>query len=129
MNHKSFHPELKQRVLRFSISGLLVTAIHVAIASTFIEVILPEPAIANGLAFTFATIISYLINTTWSFSSRLHGKTLLRFSIVSFIGMALAMSLSGTAEFFGLHYWYGIAAVVLFVPPTTFILHNFWTYR
>lgn len=120
---------LIKRALRFSLSGLLVTALHVVIATVFIEVIWSEPSVANGVAFAMATIISYLINTRWSFSSRLHGKNLFRFGVVSFLGLFLAMSISGIAHAYGLHYWWGIFFVVCVIPPVTFLLHNFWTYR
>jgi len=34
-----------------------------------------------------------------------------------------------TVEHLGGNHWVGIAAVVLIVPPTTFLLHRYWTYR
>lgn len=118
-----------KQALRFTVSGLLITGLHVIIATTFIKMVLPVPVIANGLAFVIATIFSYLINTLWSFSSPLHGKNLFRFCLVSLIGLILAMAISGAAQYFELHYWYGIGLVVCIVPPVTFLLHNFWTYR
>ena len=39
------------------------------------------------------------------------------------------MAMSGAAQYYGLHYWYGIGLVVCIVPPVTFLLHNFWTYK
>lgn len=120
---------MKQRAIRFAFSGFLVTLLHVLIATVFIEMILPVASLANGAAFALATIFSYLINTTWSFSRPLHGKTLFRFCVVSFFGLFLAMSVSGATEFYGMHYLYGIGFVVSTVPPVTFLLHNFWTYR
>ncbi len=110
-------------------SGLLATALHVLVAVSFIELIFPSPMIANGVAFTVATVFSYLINTLWSFSGRLHGKNLRRFAVVSVLGCLLSVAVSGLAEHYGLRYWIGIAFVVFTVPPATFLLHGFWTYR
>lgn len=130
MNLEALNPiPMKRRVLRFAFSGLLVTALHVVIVTVFIENILPVPSLANGVAFVMATMISYLINTTWSFSRPLYGGNLFRFCIVSFFGLFLAMSISGAAQFYEMHYWYGIGFVVFTVPPVTFLLHNFWTYQ
>ncbi|MCL7420744.1 MAG: GtrA family protein [Methylobacter sp.] len=129
MNVKTLSPVLTRQALRFALSGLLVTSLHVFIATTFIQNILPISSLANGVAFVVANIFSYLINTTWSFSSSLHGRNLFRFCIVSAIGLFLAMAISGATQHYGLHYWYGIAFVVSIVPPVTFLLHNFWTYR
>lgn len=115
--------------MRFALSGLLVTGLHIFIATAAIQILSLAPSLANGLAFVVATVFSYLIHTRWSFSRPLHGKNLIRFSVVSLIGLSLAMVTSGAAQYYGLHYWYGIFFVVCTVPPITFLLHNFWTYR
>ncbi|MBK8376032.1 MAG: GtrA family protein [Sphingomonadales bacterium] len=129
MSLDALSPVFMKRALRFAASGLLVTILHVVIATLFIEMVRPVPSLANGVAFLMATIISYVINTTWSFSSPLQGKNLFRFCLVSAVGLFLAMGISGAAQFYGLSYCYGIGGVVLVVPPVTFLLHNFWTYR
>ena len=129
MNEKLLTSVFSKQALRFAISGVLVTGLHVLIATVFIQYVLPVPSLANGMAFVVATVFSYWINTTWSFSSPLHGRNLIRFCIVSFVGLSLAMLISGAAQYYGLHYLYGIVLVVCIIPPVTFLLHNFWTYR
>ena len=114
---------------RFIVSGLLVTGLHVLVATVFINLISPVPSLANGVAFMVATTFSYLINTLWSFSKSLHGKNMSRFIVVSMIGCFLAMTVSGLADLYGFHYAIGIMWVALTVPPVTFLLHSFWTYR
>jgi putative flippase GtrA len=120
---------LIRRMIRFGLTGLLNTAVHVVIASSLIELMSVMPAIANGIAFTFATLISYFINTVWSFAGTLHGRTLFRFVAVSLMGLALASGVSGAISYLGLSYWYGIAAVVSVLPLFNFSMHHFWTYR
>lgn len=120
---------LIQRGLRFAVTGLFITALHALIAIVFINFVSALPPLANGVAFAVATVVSYVINTTWSFSARLHGRTLLRFLSVSGCGFLLAMLVAWAAQMAGLHYLLGIAAVALTVPVFTFVLHNFWTYR
>jgi len=120
---------LIRRGLRFAVTGLFVTALHALVAVLFINGVSPKPPLANGVAFAIATVVSYVINTTWSFSARLHGKTLLRFLLVSAGGFFLAMFVAWAAQMAGLHYLLGIVAVALTIPAFTFVLHNFWTYR
>lgn len=120
---------LIQRGLRFAVTGLFVTALHALVAVLFINFVAPQPPLANGVAFAVATVVSYVINTTWSFSARLHGRTLVRFVLVSFGGFLLAMFVAWVAQLAGLHYLLGIGAVALIIPAFTFVLHNFWTYR
>lgn len=125
MSAKLLSPLLTRQARRFALSEVLMTVLHVFIAVTLIQIALAAPSLANGVAFVIATIFSYLINTTWSFSSSLHGKNLFRFCIVSFIGLFLAMGISDVVQ----HYGYGIGFVVCVVPPVTFLLHSIWTYR
>ncbi|MGF6125856.1 putative flippase GtrA [Pseudomonas frederiksbergensis] len=118
-----------KRALRFAVTGVFVTALHAVVAVLFINFVVPLPPLANGVAFAVATVVSYLINTTWSFSARLHGRTLLRFMLVSGAGFLLAMFVAWAAQIAGLNYLLGIGAVALTLPAFTFVLHNFWTYR
>lgn len=118
-----------RRAARFGLSGLLVTILHAAIAAALIELIILRPAIANGIAFAAATLTSYILNTFWSFSHKPAPGNLLRFLAVSALGLVIAMTIAGLADLYGLPYWGGIACVVAAVPPITFLLHNFWTYR
>ena len=118
-----------KRVLRFAFSGLLVTVLHTVIAIFVMEKVVPTPPLANGVAFAVATSMSYVLNTTWSFSAPLHGKSLLRFCLVSLAGLLLAMAISIGVQLFGMNYCYGIGLIICIIPPITFVLHNFWTYR
>jgi putative flippase GtrA len=123
------NPILLRRAIRFTSTGFLVTAEHVLIATIFIEYLMAKPPVANGIAFLLATLTSYLINTIWSFSGQLHRKSLVRFIAVSIIGFLLAILVSAIVHIIGFHYLYGIITVALLVPPMTFILHNYWTYK
>lgn len=108
---------------------MLVTGLHALIAASLIETVLPRPAIANGIAFIVATIASYMINTYWSFQQAPLLTSLLRFVIVAIIGLLITMGVSGLVASYGFSYWLGIFCVLLIVPPSTFLMHSFWTYR
>lgn len=120
---------LFKRAIRFAFTGVFVTAVHAVIAVMFIQYLMPLPPLANGVAFVGATIVSYVINTTWSFSARMHGRTLFKFVTVSIVGLLLAMLVAWIAQELGFNYLLGICAVALTIPPMTFVLHNFWTYK
>lgn len=120
---------LFKRAIRFAFTGVFVTAVHAVIAVMFIQYLMPLPPLANGVAFVGATIVSYIINTTWSFSARMHGRTLFKFVTVSIVGLLLAMLVAWIAQEMGFNYLLGICAVALTIPLMTFVLHNFWTYK
>ena len=122
-------PHITVRAFRFAVSGLLATTVHVAVAAVMLKGLLLEPAFANGIAFAVATVVSFFVNTTWSFASRVGVVPLVRFSAVSLVGCALAMAVAAGADLAGFGPWAGIGFVVLLVPPVTFVLHNAWTYR
>ena len=119
---------ISRRAIRFGITGVFITFVHMAIAIFFIKSFAISPTISNGLAFIGATFISYLINTTWSFSNRLKGKTLLKYFLVSLIGLFSAMIIASVVHELGLHYLIGIILISFLIPPLNFLLHNFWTY-
>lgn len=123
-----FHPVVV-KVQRFTVTGVLTTGLHVIVAVILIEQLAATPPLANGVAFILATIFSYAVNTLWSFSSRPRRKNIIRFVLVSLIGAGVAVVVSDLANQYGLDYMIGIAMVVVTVPPITFMLHNFWTYR
>ena len=121
-------PKLR-KAFRFALTGLFITLLHVAVAMLMVEVFNTSPSAANGVAFVVSAVTSYIINTLWSFSARLHGYTLVRFLCVSLIGFAVSMLIARLAQQGGYDYRIGIAGVVIIVPVLTFLLHSKWTYR
>lgn len=117
------------RLIRFCITGVVVTGIHAAIAATLIAGFGVAPYVANAIAFLVATTVSYVVNTQWSFSARLSQRTLRRYVVVAAFGCLLTVGVSGTAQMAGLDYRLGILLVILCVTPITFALHNWWTYQ
>ena len=117
------------RALRFGVSGMLVTGLHVVIAMTLIEHAGTTPALANVIAFGCSTGSSYLLNTLWSFSSSPALANASRFAMVSLGGLGLTALVSHAADVAGGSPGLGIAMVVCVVPPATFIAHRWWTYR
>lgn len=118
-----------KRALRFSVSGLLATCIHVMVASILITRMQVLPAWANGLAFLIASCSSLMINTYWSFSTRLDAVIIRRYALVSVAGFTASGSISQAVDVTGAHYAWGIFAVVCVMPCINFIMHHYWTYR
>lgn len=117
------------RSLRFSITGLLTTGIHVLVAVAVIHLIYPSPVLANGSAFILSTCFSFYVNTVWSFSAKVDARTLYRYITTALIGLTFAVGIADLAEHLDLHYLLGIALVVCTVLPVNFMLHHLWTYR
>ena len=121
-------PTTLRQATRFALSGAAATALHVAVAATLVVLLLTAPPVANAIAFVVASVVSYLAQTLWSFSSHVGWGTLSRFLVVSLIGCLVAFMVAAGAQNLGLDYLVGIMLVGLTVPPLTFFLHKIWTY-
>ncbi|MCO5413289.1 MULTISPECIES: GtrA family protein [Ralstonia] len=117
------------RLFRFGVSGVIATGVHVAIATALISGVSATQVTANGAAFVCANVCSYLLNALWSFSAKPARANFLRFYAVSLLGLALTLAISWCAQTLGLSYWIGLAGILSTVPPLTFVLHRFWTFR
>ena len=117
------------KLLRFGVSGLIATGLHAVVAMTLMTRANASPGLANALAFSCATAVSYVMNTLWSFSAPLQLRNIWRFGAVSTMGLGLTALVSTSVQLAGGRPWSGIAAVVCIVPPATFAVHRAWTYR
>lgn len=117
------------RALRFGVTGVFVTGVHVVVASLWIHWIHALPAIANGVAFLVATLVGLAINTRWSFGVRLSRHVAVRYSLVAVVGLCVSMALSHAVYLAGMSYGVGIAVVVVVMPGLNFLMHHYWTYR
>lgn len=116
-------------LFRFAVTGVMNTALHYAVAMSFLRLVWDSPAVANGLAFIVATVFSCVMNTLWSFSRTLSAAVFRRFGLVSCLGCLLSSLVAGLADHLGLSDQLGILCVVLCVTPITYLLHRNWTYR
>ncbi|VBB16263.1 GtrA family protein [Burkholderia stabilis] len=119
----------RARLIRFGVSGLCSTGLHALIAAAMFALFDATPVIANAAAFVCSTAFSYLANTLWSFSSRTTWGNFARFLAVAMAGLVVTMLLAHGTETLGLARAWSVVAVVLCVPPVTFVLHRLWTYR
>ncbi|MHA6851622.1 GtrA family protein [Ralstonia pseudosolanacearum] len=117
------------RIFRFGISGGVATGVHVALAMLLITGCSATQVEANGVAFVCANVCSYLLNALWAFSVRPGRDNFLRFFCVSVFGLLLTLAISWAAQKVGANYWTGLAVILATVPPITFVLHRFWTFR
>lgn len=116
-------------VPRFVVSGLGATMLHTTLAYVLIVMLGASAAVGNGAAFCGAALLSYCLNTFWSFGSSHSALRLYRFVAVSMVGCLASAGIAGAIEHAGQPWWAGIAAVVMTVPALTYVGHRYWTYR
>ncbi len=120
---------MSSQAWRFAAVGIASTMLHIALASSLVEVGHNAPGEANGIAFVMATLVSYWLNSIWTFEVPPALGSLSRFVLVAVIGLVVTVGIARGIERAGYHYLVGIAVVVMIVPVLTFVLHRLWTFR
>ena len=118
-----------RKLALFLCFGLVATAVHVVIAAYLIGAHMMAPALGNGIAFVFANLFSYFVQSTYVFQQRPTTVQYRRFLCVSLVGLVLVAAISAGFETLGAHYLAGIAAVIVVLPFFTFALHSLWTFH
>ncbi len=117
-----------RRALRFGVVGLGVTALHTLTALSLLRFAAAGPVGANVAAFILSTLVSYVLNSLWSFESRLRIGSFARFGTVSLAGLGLTIAIAQAAKGAGLSPQLGVLAVACALPVFSFCAHNIWTF-
>lgn len=115
------------RIIRFAIAGGVATLVHVSVAWAVFNGLVRDSTVANVAAFIVANLVSFLLQTLWSFSARPTVARFLRFgtvSIAGFLAAALVPLIVGRQNL-----WLPTFAVIVCIPALSYVLHARWTYR
>lgn len=115
------------RIIRFGVVGVMATGVHVSVAWVIFNWLVRDATIANVTAFVVANVVSFLLQTLWSFSARPSVARFLRFATVSIAGLltaGLIPLVCGRQTF-----WLPTFAIVVCIPAVSYVLHARWTYR
>lgn len=121
------------QLLRFLVSGGIVTALGVGVYALVALVLRWHPQVGNLLAYVTAMATGYMLHSKWSFrdhgGSRT-GGTMGRFLVVSLLSLALNSFWVWLAtEPMGLSPAWPIAPMLFVTPLVTFTLNRQWVFR
>ena len=119
------------QLLRFLISGALVTLLGVGVYAIVALVLGWHPQIGNLLAYLVAMGTGYVMHSRWSF--RDHGQrtksTAVRFVIVSLISLGLnSLWVALITGPLGLGPAWPILPMLFVTPAVTFTLNRYWVF-
>ena len=119
------------QLLRFLISGALVTLLGVAVYAFVALVLGWHPQLGNLLAYLVAMATGYVMHSRWSF--RDHGQrtrsTAVKFVIVSLISLGLnSLWVAVITGPLGLGPAWPILPMLFVTPAVTFILNRYWVF-
>ncbi|MCR9104643.1 MAG: GtrA family protein [Gammaproteobacteria bacterium] len=116
---------------KFAVVGVINTLVYFVVTGSLVELALLAPVPASVVGFVFAVLVSFALNTAWTFrqTDQLHLR-FARFLIVSVTGMALnTVIMYLVVTQLQLHYLWGMLAVLFVVPPCNFVLNLRWSYK
>ena len=119
------------QLIRFLISGALVTLLGVAVYAIVALGLGWHPQLGNLLAYLVAMGTGYVMHSRWSF--RDHGQrtksTAVRFVIVSLISLALnSLWVALITGPLGLGPAWPILPMLFVTPAVTFVLNRYWVF-
>ena len=94
-----------------------------------IEVINVPVVAATLVAFIIGALVSYGLNTRWTFEASLTPRNFVRFLVVTLIGLGLSMLIAWALNVIGIHYLLISLLIIILIPVWNFIAHGAWTYR
>ncbi|GLQ53711.1 GtrA family protein [Devosia nitrariae] len=115
------------RIARFAAAGLISTGTHIAVALS-LTYLGWGPGLANGCAFCVALLVSWYLNTVWTFGQSPARAQFARYTAVSALGLVATVAIAELVRTAGGTDLMGIAVVVLLVPVMTYSLHAIWTF-
>lgn len=120
---------LRERGLRFVLAGLAATASYFLFYFAMLWGQM-APELANAAALFASAVISYLLHYSFTFQAdTAHVVSGFRFVVVNGIAIVLGICLHAVVTAAGGSPAVAAVLTALCYPPTTFVLHHFWTFR
>ena len=116
------------RLIKFTVVGVSIAVFHYSAAVLLVEWGGVQPALANSAAFLAAAMLSYTLQTLWTFESGFTARNAVRFVLVLLAGVVVSWGTSTAVAALGLPYRVGVIIVLFLIPGLNFLLHHFWTY-
>jgi putative flippase GtrA len=114
--------------IRFGLVGVANTVVHAGIVIALMEALVPPAFVANGVAFVFANLMSYALNSRFTFKTPLSFLGYRRFLLVSLVSLGLTLLITSVVEYLGWHYSVGLIMVILLVPILNYMVMKIWAF-
>ncbi|WP_249582808.1 GtrA family protein [Pseudomonas viridiflava] len=121
-------PAKYHEFIRFGLVGVANTAVHAGIVIALMEVFAPPAFVANGVAFIFANLMSYALNSRFTFRTPVSFAGYRRFLLVSLVSLALTLLITSIVEYLGWHYGIGLIMVIFVVPVLNYLVMRMWAF-
>ena len=124
------------RLIRFSIVGLLTAAFYFGLLSLIVELALAEPVMASAICYGAAVLLNYLMHYSWTFApaedavSAPHGRALWRYLVMVACGFLINTALMYLmVHVLSWHYLAAQLIALVAVVTWNFLMSNFWVFK
>ena len=116
-------------IITFTVIGVSNVAVYLLIVSFFIHLTEFSLAFINGLAYLFAALYSFCLNTIFTFKKAFNMMRLVKFLIASFLLSLIASAITAIILFLEFQYWVSLMVVIFGLPLLTFFLYKYWAFK
>ena len=120
---------MNKQILRYSLSGLLVSIFHLLVGIILSELTRYPIAIVNSIAYISATTFGYIIHSLFSFKSQVSKKNILKYIQVVIFSIFFATFFSFMLKFFIENRQLIVIVVWVGIIISNYILHSKWTFK
>jgi putative flippase GtrA len=117
------------KIFRFMIVGALNTITHLVVFWFYVQFVNDNKFFANITAYILSSLISFCINTIWTFDREIRAVILLRFQLVSIFGLLISGFVGYVAQIYLWSIFFTVLVTALVVPVVSFFLHKRITYK
>jgi len=119
-----------QLAVRYTITGLAVTAVYVGLYFLLRNVLTLSPAFASGISMTTAVVFQYIMHSVYTFQRKwADGGQLVKFVVSIFISVIISdIFVARLGEALNVPEPLRLLAVVVTLPIVNFIFFTFWVY-
>jgi putative flippase GtrA len=121
--------KLLRQLFSFGVVGVAATLSHVGVAWLLIESVAINAYLANAIGACVAFSVSFLGNANFTFvTDRSFWSSTRRYVWVSLLSLMLTSIILALTKHYSLSTFAYVAAVLVTVPPATFLLAKLWAF-
>ncbi|QOT09877.1 GtrA family protein [Paenibacillus sp. JNUCC32] len=123
------HPELI-KFIQYALVGVIGTLVHTVVLTISVELFKMAPIYSTMLGFIFSLVISYKLNSIWTFSTTVSIDVFFKYVATCLIGLLVnVLIMFVTVNMLNLYYLYGQLIAIAVVPVFNFTVSRLWVFK
>lgn len=115
-------------LMRFALSGVLITTIYFVSVYVLVQVVGCELTLANLIAYPVAVACSYLLHSQFSFGVGMNASNLLRFCVVTILMFMLIVLTTELLQRTSVPYYSSTVIIPVMASALNFLLYKHWAF-